>query len=226
MLASEETRCRGSEPHIAHDSTKLFRAFSWLFLSVSYLQKGKASWAMCFHLMSVDYKKALPLFPTPLVKMSLRASARRQMAAVLPEEFLSWNVQKPANLLNTIFLIWHIGQVLAPEGKFVHLCASDGTETLLSYCQSPAEREPRWPAGGKKCYFYHSDSSECYRQDRFCSVDVQVCDWNRLSWCGSLRMQRASVESWQLHRAIFEIVHWIHQQQNVVQIYICSLKKK
>lgn len=118
------------------------------FLSVSYLQEGKASWPMCFHLMSVDYKKALPLFLTPLAKMSLPASAGDKWQ----QSYLSLNV--PANLLNTTFLIWHIGQVLAPEEKYVHLCASDGTETLLSYCQSPAEREPHWPVRRKKCYFY------------------------------------------------------------------------
>lgn len=123
---------------------------------------------------------------------------KRQMAWFISEEFLSWNVQKPANLLNTLFLIWHMGQVLAPEGEYVHLC-----ETLLSYCQSPAEREPHWPVRRKKCYFHCSDSSGCCRQDRLCSVDMEVCDLSILRWCGSLRMQRASEESWQLHQTIF-----------------------
>lgn len=197
MLASEEVRCRTSELHIAHDSTKLFRAFSCLFLSVSYLQKGKASWAMCFHLMSIDYKKTLPLFPTPLARMSLLASARDKW----PDSYQKSSCPEMCrNLLTCLTLYsWY--------GTWVRWWLQKGSMSisvkLFFYCQSPAEREPHWPVRRKKCYFHCSDSSGCCRQDRLCSVDMEVCDLNTSSWCGSLRMQRASEESWQLHQNIF-----------------------
>lgn len=85
-------------------------------------------------------QKSPSSFPHSSCQNVTACFCKRQMAAVIPEEFLSWNVQKPANLLNTVFLIWHVGQVLAPEEEYVCLCASYGTKTLLSYFQLPAKR--------------------------------------------------------------------------------------
>lgn len=170
--ASEETRCRASEPHIAHDCIKPFRVFSWLFVSVL-PTKRQSILSHVFPSYANWLQKTPSSLPHSTCQNVTACFCKRQMTAVIPEEFLSWNVQKPANFLNTIFLIWHIGQVLAPEENYVHLCVSNRAETVLSYCQSPTEREPHWPVRRKKCYFYHSDSSGCNRQDRFCSVDMK-----------------------------------------------------
>lgn len=149
----------------------------------------KAPWTMCFSLMSIDYEEALPLFPTSLTTMSRCASAGDKWQQwFTPEKFLSWMAamwRSPLALAKQYVLdMAHRSDASSRRGV---LCVSDWTVKLYFLSASHMLRESHTDlSGGKKCYFYYSsDSLVCYRQRRFCSVGLEVWDWDTLCWCGN-----------------------------------------
>lgn len=144
--------------------------FGFLCRSVPFLSKGRTSWTMCFHLLSIDYRETFPLFLTPLTKMSSCAAGDRWQQSLSPGEFLSCTAAKWSALaLAKQYILGTAHRSDASNQRCAHLIE-------LKLCFLTAGhllRESHTGLPGGKIV-----ALGCHRRGRFCSVDLKVWDWN------------------------------------------------
>lgn len=89
----------------------------FLCQSVPCLSKGRTSWTTYFHLLSIDYKEAFPVFSIPLTKMSSCSAGDRWQQSLSPEEFLSCTAAKWRSAL-TLAKLYVLGTAHRSDTSF------------------------------------------------------------------------------------------------------------